>query len=89
MTIQRLELNKVAVEVDVLDCMPVKRAWVADSVPRCDYCHSGQIIAAAVPLAQKPAPTEGDVDPTMGRVLCRCGTYQRIRRAIHRAARGR
>lgn len=68
---------------------PLQRAWIADSVPQCGYCQSGQIMAAAALLAEKPAPTDEDVDSAMRGVLCRCGTYQRIRRAIHRAARNR
>ena len=68
---------------------PVQQAWVAESVPQCGYCQSGQIMAAAALLAEKPVPSDDDVNRAMGGVLCRCGTYQRIRRAIHRAARGR
>jgi isoquinoline 1-oxidoreductase alpha subunit len=68
---------------------PVQQAWIAESVPQCGYCQSGQIMAATALLAEKPAPTDADVDQAMRGVLCRCGTYQRIRRAIHRAARGR
>ena len=67
---------------------PVQRAWVADEVPQCGYCQSGQIIAAAALLARKPQPTDADIDDAMDGILCRCGTYERIRRAIHRAARG-
>jgi aerobic-type carbon monoxide dehydrogenase small subunit (CoxS/CutS family) len=68
---------------------PVQQAWVAESVPQCGYCQSGQIMAAAALLAAKPAPSDKDVDDAMRGVLCRCGTYQRVRRAIHRAARKR
>jgi len=68
---------------------PLQRAWIAESVPQCGYCQSGQIMAAAALLAEKPAPTDEEVDSAMRGVLCRCGTYQRIRRAIHRAARNR
>ena len=67
---------------------PVQRAWVADEVPQCGYCQSGQIVAAAALLARKPHPTDADIDAAMDGILCRCGTYERIRRAIHRAARG-
>jgi isoquinoline 1-oxidoreductase alpha subunit len=66
---------------------PVQRAWVADEVPQCGYCQSGQIVAAAALLARKPHPTDADIDDAMDGILCRCGTYERIRRAIHRAAR--
>ena len=68
---------------------PVQQAWVAESVPQCGYCQSGQIMAAAALLAQKAAPTDDDIDRAMDGILCRCGTYERIRRAIHRAARKR
>src|SRR5512137_1930723 len=67
---------------------PVQRAWIADEVPQCGYCQSGQIVAAAALLARKPHPTDADIDQAMDGILCRCGTYERIRRAIHRAARG-
>jgi isoquinoline 1-oxidoreductase subunit alpha len=67
---------------------PVQRAWVADEVPQCGYCQSGQIVAAAALLARKPHPTDADIDDAMDGILCRCGTYERIRRAIHLAARG-
>jgi len=65
---------------------PVQRAWVAEEVPQCGYCQSGQIMAAAALLAKRPRPTDGDIDQAMAGILCRCGTYQRIRKAIHRAA---
>jgi aerobic-type carbon monoxide dehydrogenase small subunit (CoxS/CutS family) len=65
----------------------VQRAWIADEVPQCGYCQSGQIVAAAALLARKARPTDADIDAAMDGILCRCGTYQRIRRAIHRAAR--
>jgi len=152
MTIQRFELNQVAVAVDVPDGMPVlwvlrdllgltgtkygcgrmlcgactvhvdgkpmqtcllpvekiagrrvttieglgkdslhrvQQAWIAESVPQCGYCQSGQIMAAAALLAEKPSPTDEEVNAAMRGMLCRCGTYLRIRRAIHRAARSR
>jgi aerobic-type carbon monoxide dehydrogenase small subunit (CoxS/CutS family) len=66
---------------------PVQKAWIAEQVPQCGYCQSGQIMAAVALLAQKPSPTDADIDEAMTN-LCRCGTYQRIRRAIHRAAGG-
>ncbi len=65
---------------------PVQQAWIADDVPQCGYCHSGQIMAAAALLAKNPRPSDADIDRAMTGNLCRCGTYQRIRRAIHRAA---
>jgi aerobic-type carbon monoxide dehydrogenase small subunit (CoxS/CutS family) len=65
---------------------PIQRAWIAEDVPQCGYCQSGQIMAAAALLAKKPRPTDADIDEAMSGNICRCGTYQRIRRAIHRAA---
>ena len=65
---------------------PVQRAWLAEQVAQCGYCQSGQIISAAALLASNPAPTDADIDAAMAGNLCRCGTYHRIRRAIHRAA---
>jgi isoquinoline 1-oxidoreductase alpha subunit len=64
---------------------PVQQAWIAEQVPQCGYCQSGQIMAAVALLKQKPNPTDAEIDEAMTN-LCRCGTYQRIRRAIHRAA---
>jgi isoquinoline 1-oxidoreductase subunit alpha len=66
---------------------PVQRAWIAENVPQCGYCQSGQIMSAVALLARNPAPSDADIDSAMSGNLCRCGTYQRIRRAIHRAAR--
>jgi isoquinoline 1-oxidoreductase alpha subunit len=65
---------------------PLQQAWIAEEVPQCGYCQSGQIMSAAALLAQKPTPTDADIDGAMSGNICRCGTYQRIRRAIHRAA---
>jgi isoquinoline 1-oxidoreductase subunit alpha len=65
---------------------PVQAAWIAENVPQCGYCQSGQIMSAAALLAEKPKPTDADIDAAMAGNLCRCGTYPRIRRAIHRAA---
>jgi len=67
---------------------PVQRAWAEEEVGQCGYCQSGQILAAVALLAKKPRPTDADIDDAMSGLLCRCGTYNRIRRAIHRAARG-
>jgi aerobic-type carbon monoxide dehydrogenase small subunit (CoxS/CutS family) len=64
---------------------PVQRAWIAEDVPQCGYCQSGQIMAAAALLAETPAPTDAAIDAAMSNI-CRCGTYPRIRAAIHRAA---
>ncbi len=65
---------------------PVQRAWIAEQVPQCGWCHSGQILAAVDLLHRTPQPTDADIDAAMSTLLCRCGTYQRIRKAIHRAA---
>lgn len=61
-------------------------AWIAVQVPQCGYCQTGQIMAAAILLANKPHPSEAEIDRVMGGNICRCGTYDRIRKAIHRAA---
>src|SRR5688500_16565327 len=65
---------------------PVQKAWLEADVPQCGYCQSGQIMSAAVLLAANPNPTDEDIDNSMSGNICRCGTYPRIRRAIHRAA---
>lgn len=64
---------------------PLQRAWIAEQVPQCGYCQSGQLMAAAALIARTPHPTDTEIDAAMTNI-CRCGTYQRIRRAIHRAA---
>ena len=65
---------------------PVQKAWIAEQVPQCGYCQSGMIMAAAALLAEKPSPADADIDAAMTNI-CRCGTYQRIRKAIHAAAK--
>lgn len=65
---------------------PLQHAWAEESVPQCGYCQPGQIMQAAALLKVKPQPSDGDIDEAMAGNLCRCGTYKRIRRAIHRAA---
>lgn len=65
---------------------PVQRAWMEIDVPQCGYCQAGQIMSAAALLAQKPRPTNTDIDDAMNGNICRCGTYLRIRQAIQRAA---
>ena len=65
---------------------PLQRAWVAEQVPQCGYCQSGQIMSACALLAKTPSPTDDQIDSAMSGNICRCGTYQRIRAAIHRAA---
>jgi isoquinoline 1-oxidoreductase alpha subunit len=67
---------------------PLQQAWLAEQVPQCGYCQSGQILVAAALLAKNPDPSDADIDRALSASLCRCGTYPRIRRAIHRAARG-
>jgi len=68
------------------DSHPVQRAWIEGTVPQCGYCQSGQIMSAAALLARSPEPTNAEIDTAMAGNLCRCGTYRRIRAAIHRAA---
>ena len=65
----------------------VQRAWIAEDVPQCGYCQSGQIMSAVALLASKPSPSDRDIDEAMSGNVCRCGTYDRIRRAVHRAAK--
>jgi aerobic-type carbon monoxide dehydrogenase small subunit (CoxS/CutS family) len=65
----------------------VQNAWVAEAVPQCGYCQSGQVMSAAALLSRNPQPTDADIDASMSGNLCRCGTYGRVRSAIHRAAR--
>src|SRR5439155_10764469 len=65
---------------------PLQRAWIEKDVPQCGYCQSGQIMSAAVLLRENPRPTDADIDDAMSGNVCRCGTYQRIRSAIHLAA---
>jgi len=65
---------------------PVQRAWIEEDVPQCGYCQSGQIMTAAALLIRQPRPTDRDITNAMSGNICRCGTYQRIRRAIHRAS---
>ncbi len=67
---------------------PVQQAWIAEQVPQCGYCQSGQIMTAAALLAKTTKPSDAQIDDAMSPILCRCGTYQRIRAAIHRAAAG-
>ena len=65
---------------------PVQRAWNDEDVPQCGYCQGGQILTASALLARNPRPTDADIDNAMSSVMCRCGTYVRIRKAIKRAA---
>jgi isoquinoline 1-oxidoreductase alpha subunit len=68
------------------DLHPVQRAWIEEDVVQCGYCQPGQIMAAAALLAVRPKPTDGEIDAALSANLCRCGTYQRIRAAVRRAA---
>jgi aerobic-type carbon monoxide dehydrogenase small subunit (CoxS/CutS family) len=65
----------------------VQEAWIAENVPQCGYCQAGQIMSTVALLAHNPAPTDDDIDSALSANLCRCGTYPRIRRAVHRAAK--
>ncbi|HLY42244.1 MAG TPA: (2Fe-2S)-binding protein [Terracidiphilus sp.] len=65
---------------------PVQKAWIAEQVPQCGYCQSGQIMSAAAFLATHPSPSDAQINDAMSGNICRCGTYGRIRKAIHRAA---
>ena len=65
---------------------PVQQAWLSEQVPQCGYCQAGMIMSAAALLAAKPQATDADIDEVLGQHICRCGTYQRIRRAVHHAA---
>ena len=65
----------------------LQAAWIAEEVPQCGYCQSGQLMSAAALLERSPNPTDEEIDQSMSGNICRCGTYQRIRRAIHRAAK--
>jgi len=65
---------------------PVQRAWMEENVPQCGYCQAGQIMTTVMLLKAKPQPTDEDIDAALSANLCRCGTYPRIRKAVHRAA---
>ncbi len=89
----QLTVGAVAGEVTTIEGLsqrgdhPVQRAWIAEQVPQCGYCQSGQILAAVSLLRDRPSPSDAEIDAAMSGNLCRCGTYPRIRRAIHLAAR--
>jgi len=81
--------GKELVTIEGLDpklSKPLQQAWVQEDVPQCGYCQSGQLMTAAVLIRDNPNPTDGDIDKAMTGNICRCGTYQRIRKAIHVAA---
>ena len=86
-TPMRTLAGKSVVTIEALSgTHPVQKAWMEGGVPQCGYCQSGQIMQAAALLKAKPKPTDADIDAAMEGVLCRCGTYQRIRAAIKSAA---
>jgi len=64
----------------------VQQAWIAEDVPQCGYCQSGQVMSAVALLRENPRPSDADIDRAMAGNICRCGTYQRVREAIHAAA---
>src|ERR1019366_3629361 len=68
---------------------PIFRAWLAEQVPQCGYCQPAMIMATAALLEANPGPTDADIDAALAHVLCRCGSYQRVRNAVHRAAEQR
>ena len=78
--------KKVLTIEGIPESHPVKQAWLADEVSQCGYCQPGQIMSAVALLKKKPRPSDADIDSAMSGNLCRCGTYGRIRRAIHGAA---
>ena len=65
---------------------PLQKAWIAEEAPQCGYCQSGQIMSAAALLAKNKSPSDADIDKAMSGNICRCGTYNRIRKAIHTAS---
>jgi aerobic-type carbon monoxide dehydrogenase small subunit (CoxS/CutS family) len=85
--------SKTVLTIDALGANgqlhPVQRAWITHNVPQCGYCQSGQMMSAAALLKATPSPTDADIDRAMAGNICRCGTYQRIRAAIHTAAKER
>jgi aerobic-type carbon monoxide dehydrogenase small subunit (CoxS/CutS family) len=86
--VSRVEGKRVTTVEGLSDDLshPVQRAWMEMQVPQCGYCQPGQMMSAACLLAQNPKPSDEDIDDAMSGNLCRCGTYQRIRNAIHRAS---
>jgi aerobic-type carbon monoxide dehydrogenase small subunit (CoxS/CutS family) len=78
--------GKSVTTIEALSDHPAQLAWIEEDVPQCGYCQSGQIMAAAALLASNPKPSDKDIDDQISGNLCRCGTYPRIRRAIHRAS---
>ncbi len=79
--------KKITTIEGIPESHPVKAAWIADDVPQCGYCQPGQIMQAVAFLQENPNPGDSDIDKEMGGNICRCGTYQRIRKAIHTASK--
>jgi isoquinoline 1-oxidoreductase alpha subunit len=77
--------KKIVTIEGIPESHPVKKAWLAQEVSQCGYCQPGQVMSAVALLEKKPRPTDADIDSAMSGNLCRCGTYGRIRRAIHAA----
>ena len=67
----------------------VQQAWIQEDVPQCGYCQPGQVMSASALVAENPAPSDADINRAMARNICRCGTYQRVRKAIHQSGQGR
>jgi isoquinoline 1-oxidoreductase subunit alpha len=84
--LSEVEGKKITTIEGIPEDHPVMRAWLEDDVPQCGYCQPGQLMQAISLLETTPVPTDKDIDKAMSGIICRCGTYQRIRRAIHRAA---
>jgi len=87
-TIASVKGKKIVTVEGMPESHPLKQAWIAEQVPQCGYCQPGQIMQAASLLAEHPKPTEDQIDSAMSSCLCRCGTYQRVKKAINRAAKG-
>ncbi|MDN5336264.1 MAG: isoquinoline 1-oxidoreductase subunit beta [Synergistales bacterium] len=88
MSAEQAQGKKIVTIEGIPEDHPIKRAWIAEQVPQCGYCQPGQIVQAVALLSENPNPSDADIERSMRGVLCRCGTYQRIKRAIHRAAEG-
>jgi isoquinoline 1-oxidoreductase alpha subunit len=86
MSVKDAQGKKITTIEGIPEDHPVKVAWNTEDVPQCGYCQPGQIMDAVALLEKNPNPTDADIDGAMSGNLCRCGTYQRIRQAIHRAA---
>lgn len=86
MPVKEAQGKKITTIEGIPENNPVKKAWIKDDVPQCGYCQSGQIMAAIELLNNNPKPSDADIDKFMSDIVCRCGTYQRIRTAIHRAS---